>query len=326
VTAPDLSIVVPAHNEEESILPLHQAIVASMARLARTWELVVVDDGSTDRTFGTLCALQQTEPRLTIVRLGRNRGQSSALNAGFRHARGRIIVTMDADLQNDPNDIPLLLDAIEQRGLDVAVGWRWQRRDPIGKRFFSRLANALRRVLTGSRIHDAGCSLKACRRECLTGLPLYGDRHRFLPDLLHWRGFRVGELRVNHQPRRHGRTKYGPSRLATGLLDLLVLVFWMHFGTKPVHFFGLFGIATGLGGAAVALYLSAEKLLTGAPLAGRPLLLLAVMLILVGLQLLLFGFLAETFVAHDFRSFSPDLAVEVRHSPLATEPTHSDAV
>lgn len=220
-----LSVVVPAFNEEANVEPCYRELVEVLGGLGRPFEVIFVDDGSTDSTFPRLEALAAVDPRLRVIRFRRNAGQTAALDAGFRAARGAVVVTMDADLQNDPRDIPRLLAALEAH--DVVCGWRVDRQDPWTKRAASRVANAVRRRLTGDGIHDTGCSLKAFRREALARLKLYRGLHRFLPALCRLEGFRVAEVPVRHRPRRAGRSKYGNwGRLWAGLADLWA-VRWM---------------------------------------------------------------------------------------------------
>jgi len=289
----DLSVVIPAFNEAESLAPLVRAVHEALDGSSLSWELVVVDDGSTDATRAVLGSLLASDPRLAVVRLRRNSGQTAALDAGLRQARGGTVATMDADLQNDPADIPRLLTLLGQGEVDVVCGWRRHRRDGLSKRLASRIGNLLRRLLTRERIHDSGCTLRAYRRECLEGLELYGDMHRFIPAVLALRGFRVGEIEVNHHPRRCGRSKYGSWRLVRGFLDLLVVAFWLQYRTRPIHLFGGLGVLLFGTGSAIVGVLTVLRLLHRTALADRPLLLLAVMLVLVGLQLLTFGLIAD---------------------------------
>lgn len=224
-TPPWLSVVIPAFNEEANVEACYRELVPILEGLGRPFEVIAVDDGSTDRTFEILAELAAADPRLRLIRFRRNAGQTAALDAGFRAARGEVVVTMDADLQNDPRDIPRLL--AELGASDAACGWRVRRQDPWPKRVSSRIANAVRNRLTAEAIHDTGCSLKAYRRECLARLKLYRGMHRFLPTLLKLEGFRVVEVPVNHRPRRAGRSKYSiGNRLWTGLADLFA-VRWM---------------------------------------------------------------------------------------------------
>jgi len=300
------SVVVPAHNEEASVEPLYTATKAVMDSLdgpsrkvlanqdhGTQWELIVVDDGSTDATLARLRALRQHDERVKIVQFRRQFGQTAAWSAGFDHAEGEYVIVMDADLQNDPQDIPAMLERLQAEGLDVVSGWRKDRKDDELLMLGSRIGNALHRWITGEKIHDHGCSLKVYCREALEDLELYGEMHRYITALLSWKGFKVGEMVVRHHPRRHGTTKYSVRKKFKGLLDLLVVKFWIQYSARPMHFFGAIGtgfIATGflLGGVLGALWLF--RLIS---LANRSTPLLAVLLVLLGFQFLLTGVLAD---------------------------------
>jgi glycosyltransferase involved in cell wall biosynthesis len=290
---PALSVVVPLHNEEESLQLLVDKLLASLRPLGLAFELVLVDDGSRDATPLLLHQLAQQVPELVAVLLRRNYGQTAAMAAGFDNSRAPIIVTLDGDLQNDPADIPLLLDTLDQ-GYDLVSGWRHQRQDGALNRLLpSLLANRLIAGVTGVRLHDYGCSLKAYRREVVADMNLYGELHRFLPALAFIEGARIGEVRVRHHPRRYGKSKYGIDRTFRVLMDLLTVWFMKRFLTRPMHVFGLAGLITLGFGLAVALWLVGEKLLLGIDIGNRPLLLMAVLAILSGVQLFCFGLLAE---------------------------------
>ncbi|MGC9308411.1 MAG: glycosyltransferase family 2 protein [Thermoplasmatota archaeon] len=288
-----LSIVIPVYNEEANIHPLYEKLKSVVAALGEH-EILFIDDGSTDHTFARIAALHDEDSTVRCLRMRRNFGQTPALLAGFRAARGDIVVTMDGDLQNDPDDIPRLLD--EMDGRDVVSGWRHDRQDSAGKRLASRFSNWLARRLTGLELHDFGCTLKAYRRESLEDLELYGEMHRYIPAVLAWQGFRVGEATVRHHERERGRTKYGVARLFRGLFDLINFKFWSGFSTRPLHFFGSLGGLLLAAGFSINLYLVLLKLLYGESLSDRPLLLLGVLLLVIGLQIFIFGFLAEIMV------------------------------
>ena len=291
-----ISIVIPVYNEEESVRPLLTAVRDVMETLGRPYEVIVVDDGSTDATRARLRELTTEQPALRVVRLRANFGQTAALAAGFDVARGDLIVTMDGDGQNDPADIPRLLDKLKD-GCDVVSGWRHDRQDPLwSRRLPSRLANGLISCITGVHLHDYGCALKVYRREILQDVALYGEMHRFLPALCHWVGATVAELPVGHQPRRRGVSKYGLGRTVRVLLDLLTVKFLMSYWTRPIQIFGLLGLVLGGGGLALGAFLSYEKIVLGLGLANRPLLLLAVLLVLVGFQFVSIGLLGEMLV------------------------------
>jgi len=290
---PELSIVVPLYNEEESLPLLVEQLLASLRPLGRPFELVLVDDGSSDGTAGVLRVMAAQTPELVAMVLRRNYGQTPAMSAGFDASRGDLIVTLDGDLQNDPADIPMLLEQLEQ-GYDLVSGWRHQRQDDgLSRRLPSRLANRLIAQVTGVRLHDYGCSLKAYRRELVEDISLYGELHRFLPALAFIEGARISEVKVRHHPRRHGRSNYGIDRTLRVLMDLLTVWFMKRFLTRPMHVFGLGGLVAMTAGLVMGLWLVGEKLLLGADIGDRPLLLATVLSLLAGVQLFCFGLLAE---------------------------------
>jgi glycosyltransferase involved in cell wall biosynthesis len=289
---PSLSIVIPFHNEEESIPQLHEEIVRALAPRQEQYEVLAIDDGSTDRTLAALEQVLKIDPRWSVVVLRRNFGQTAALSAGFDHARGQVIVTLDGDLQNDPADIPKLLELIET--VDLVSGWRADRKDPfVSRRFPSMLANWLISLTTGIRLHDYGCTLKAYRRDVVENLRLYGELHRFIPAIASWMGVSIVEVKTHHRPRQFGRSKYTISRTIRVLLDLITVKFFLSFMTKPIQIFGLLGITVGAIGGALLLYLISLKLLMAQQIGGRPLLLLSVLLVLLGVQLVGMGLLGE---------------------------------
>ncbi|AFY28984.1 glycosyltransferase family 2 protein [Cyanobium gracile] len=289
-----LSVVVPLYNEEASVPLLVEQLLAALRPLGRPFELVLVDDGSRDGTQAVLRDLAGRVPELVAVLLRRNYGQTAAMAAGFDASGGRVIVTLDGDLQNDPADIPLLLTRLEQDDLDLVSGWRQQRQDGALDRLLpSLVANRLIARVTGVRLHDYGCSLKAYRREVVCDMNLYGELHRFLPALAFIEGARIGEVRVSHQARRYGRSNYGIDRTFRVLMDLLTVWFMKRFLTRPMHVFGFAGLLALVVGLAIAAWLVGEKLLLGADIGNRPLLLMAVLAILSGVQLFSFGLLAE---------------------------------
>ncbi|MBM5815757.1 MAG: glycosyltransferase family 2 protein [Cyanobacteria bacterium K_Offshore_surface_m2_239] len=290
---PALSVVVPLYNEEASVRQLVAQLLEALRPLGLAFELVLVDDGSRDRTPELLRELAAEVPELVAVLLRRNYGQTAAMAAGFDSGRAPIIVTLDGDLQNDPADIPLLLDTLEE-GYDLVSGWRHERQDgAINRLLPSLIANRLIARVTGVRLHDYGCSLKAYRREVVADMNLYGELHRFLPALAFIEGARIGEVRVRHHPRRYGKSKYGIDRTFRVLMDLLTVWFMKRFLTRPMHVFGLAGLVTLGIGLALALWLAGEKVLLGVDIGNRPLLLMAVLAILSGVQLFCFGLLAE---------------------------------
>lgn len=289
----EVSIVVPVFNESENILPLYIAIKSAIAELGRTWEIIFVDDGSTDDTYAQLKQLHDRGEGLRIIRLRRNFGQTAAMAAGFDHARGNFIVALDGDLQNDPEDISRLIEKLDE-GYDVVSGWRTNRQDGFWlRRLPSRVANRLISRTTGTHLHDYGCTLKAYRREVINELRLYGEMHRFIPALLGGNGARVAELPVTHHARRNGRSKYGIGRTIRVLLDLLLVKFSLSFMTKPLQIFGLVGLLNFLPGMAICIYLVFGRVFLAQGLADRPLFLLGIMLTVIGAQFVSLGILAE---------------------------------
>jgi len=291
-SVPDLSIVVPLFNEEESLPLLVEKLLLALRPLGRSFELVLVDDGSSDRTAEVLRQQTAGAPELVAVLLRRNYGQTAAMAAGFDASRGRLIVTLDGDLQNDPADIPMLLERLEQ-GYDLVSGWRHQRQDHAVSRLLpSKIANALIARVTGVRLHDYGCSLKAYRRELVEDMNLYGELHRFLPALAFIEGARIAEVKVNHNARQFGQSKYGIDRTFRVLMDLFTVWFMKRFLTRPMYVFGFGGLSAMGIGALLSAYLLAVKL-GGAEIGNRPLLLVAVLALITGVQLFCFGLLSE---------------------------------
>jgi glycosyltransferase involved in cell wall biosynthesis len=289
---PRVSVVVPLFDEADNVPELHRELSAALQSLPGGHELVFVDDGSRDGTPAALARLAVADPRLRVLTLRRNFGQTAAFSAGFDAARGQVVVTLDGDLQNDPADIPRLLAKLDE-GHDIVCGWRQERRDPIGKRLPSFFANRLISWSTGVKLHDYGCSLKAMRSEVVKGLRLYGEMHRFIPAVASWMGVSVAELKVNHRPRTRGRSKYGISRTLRVVLDLFTVKFLLAYGTRPAHLFGLMGLTSGGVGFAILGYLSYLKLLQDEAIGARPLLLLGALLFLTGVILINFGLLGE---------------------------------
>jgi glycosyltransferase involved in cell wall biosynthesis len=296
-----ISVVVPIHNEELSIALLHDELRAALEPLGQEWEAIFVDDGSTDGSYAALTRLHAESPTVHVVRLRRNFGKSAALAAGFAQARGDVVVTIDGDLQDDPQEIPKLLDKLDE-GFDLVSGWKARRQDSWAKVFLSRGFNAMTGWMTGVRLHDVNCGLKAYRAEVLRGLRIYGELHRFIPVLAHHRGFRIAELPVNHRPREHGRSRYGLERYARGFLDLLGVSFMGRYRHRPLHLFGGLGLGLGAIGSGILVYLTVDKLL-GHAIGRRPLLLLGVLLVVVGIQLFSLGLISELITAqHEQRT------------------------
>lgn len=286
-----LSIVVPLFNEEGNVRELHRRIAEAVRKIGRPFEIIFVDDGSRDKTVDETRGLSP----LTLISFRKNFGQTAAFDAGIKAATGEIIITMDGDLQNDPNDIPLLLAKMDE-GYDVVSGWRFKRRDSLMKRFFSRGANLLRSVLVKDGIHDSGCSLKAYRRECFREVDLFGEMHRFMPALLALDGFRVSEVKVSHYPRLHGITKYNWKRAIKGFVDMIAIWFWRKYSHRPIHLFGGGGILLSFLGSAILVWMFIEKVFYGARLSERLWPLIGVFFLLIGVQLFIYGLLADVIV------------------------------
>lgn len=290
---PELSIVIPVYNEGENIAPLYREVTDALVALGRPYEVIVVDDGSTDDSFARLRQVHQQDPRWRIIRFRRNFGQAAGFAAGFAAARGQVVVTLDADLQNDPRDIGKLLDKLAE-GYDIVSGWRTERKEPfLSRRLPSMTANRMISGATRVSLHDYGCSLKAYRSEVVKGIRLYGELHRFIPALASWMGVRVAEVPVNDRQRRFGKSKYGISRTLRVFLDLITVRFMLSYSTRPLHVFGGLGLLSFAAGLLIGLYLTFVKLALGQDIGTRPLLLLAVLLVILGVQMVSMGLLAE---------------------------------
>ncbi|MCA9733682.1 glycosyltransferase family 2 protein, partial [candidate division KSB1 bacterium] len=291
----DVSVVIPVYNESDSLLELHERLVAVVEKNNYSAEFIFIDDGSTDTSFHVLMQLHETDKRVCVSQLRRNYGKSAALAEGFKLASGRYVVTMDSDLQDDPAEIPHLIAKLLE-GYDVVSGWKKKRYDPFVKRFTSKIFNKVTGEITGVHLNDMNCGLKIYRNEVVKLLRLYGQRHRFIPVLAAQNGFRIGELVVKHAPRKYGTTKFGPSRFLVGALDLLTLVFLSRYVKRPLHFFGGLGMMSFTLGFIVNLYLTFERILYDKFLSNRPLLFLGVLLIIVGVQFISIGLIGEMMV------------------------------
>ena len=293
MAAPHLSVVIPIKNESASIPELSRQLTETLERWGRPYEVLAIDDGSTDDSFLKLAALQASDARWRVIRFRRNFGQTAAFAAGFAHARGTLIATSDGDLQNDPADLPLLVDLVEQ-GADIACGWRKDRKDPfLTRRLPSMIANWIISRATGVKLHDYGCSLKVFRADVVKPLRLYGEMHRFLPAIASELGVTIVEQVVNHRARAHGTSKYGLGRTVRVVLDLMTVKFLLSYATRPLQIFGLLGIIMGGIGGVITSYLAIERLLGYQSLANRPLLLFGILLVFTGVQLITLGLLAE---------------------------------
>jgi glycosyltransferase involved in cell wall biosynthesis len=317
----DLSVVIPIRNEAPSIEELHRELTEVLAASARSYEIIVVDDGSTDESFAILARLQRTDPRLRVIRFRRNFGQTAAFSAGFAHARGRLIVTSDGDLQNDPRDIPSMIQQLEERQLDILCGWRKNRKDAFVSRLLpSMMANRLISRATGVRLHDYGCSLKVFRAEVVKPLKLYGEMHRFIPAIASEQGVAIGEAVVNHRARKHGSSKYGISRTVRVVLDLMTVKFLLSYSTRPLQIFGLVGLVMMVPGLLITGYLGFVKAVLGQAIGPRlPLLLLGILLIFTSVQLLTIGLLAElqSRTYHESQDKPTYVIREIRERPVA---------
>jgi glycosyltransferase involved in cell wall biosynthesis len=287
-----VSVVVPVYNEEGNVPELHRRLGSVLSGIGRPSELILVDDGSTDGTWRAIAAVAAADPQVAALRHRRNFGKARALASGFAVARGEAVVTMDGDLQDDPDELPRFLATLDE-GYDLVSGWKQRRQDPLGKTFPSRLFNFAVRRVSGVPLHDFNCGYKAYRLDVTRSIRLYGELHRFTPVLAHAEGFRVGELPVRHHPRRWGTSKYGWKRLVKGFLDLLTVTFLTEYRQRPMHLLGLPGLIALALGVAIGLFLTAEKLVGGAAIGTRPLLLLAVLLVVIGVQFFGLGLIGE---------------------------------
>ncbi len=285
---PFMSVVVPLYDEEGNVKELHRRILEACQEIGKPFEIIFVDDGSKDKTVENCEGLSP----LTLIKFRKNFGQTASFDAGIKQAKGEIIVMMDGDLQNDPADIKLLLAKIEE-GFDVVAGWRWKRKDSLSKKIFSRTANLLRKILIQDKIHDSGCSLKAYKRSCFEDMDLFGEMHRFIPALLELQGYSVGEVKVSHHPRTSGVTKYNWKRAMKGFVDMLSIWFWRKYSNRPLHLFGGTGIVFSIIGFGILAWMATEKIFFGATLSEKIWPLVGIFLILVGIQLFVFGLLAD---------------------------------
>ena len=290
-----VSVVVPVLNEQDNIEPLYEQITQTLDD-KYDYEIIFVDDGSSDNSFDVLSRLQKADPKIRVIRFRKNFGQTAALSAGFTYARGNIIAAIDADLQNDPADIPKIIDKLEE-GFDVVSGWRKKRHDKVITRLLpSKIANWLISKITGVKLHDYGCTLKAYRKEILAETKLYGEMHRFIPALASWSGARIAEMEVNHRPRTTGTAKYGLERTIKVLLDLITVKFLLSFSTKPIQLFGGWGFLALFLGSASGLLVILMKILRGTDMTGNPLLYLTILFLVIGVQFIFMGLLAELLV------------------------------
>jgi len=289
------SIIVPLYNEEKNIIELQQRLQKVMNSLSETYELIFIDDGSTDDTLNKLLSLKNT----TIIKFRKNFGQTAALDAGIKNAQGEFIITLDGDLQNPPEEIPKLINE-QKKGFDVVCGWRYHRRDNFIKKFTSRGANLLRKIFINDKIHDSGCTLKIFKRECFIDLDLFGEMHRFIPGVLKWQGFKISEVKVAHAPRLHGQTKYKSDRVLKGLVDMIGVWFWRKYSSRPLHLFGGGGLLAFLAGFILLSILGILRLLNIISLSDKIWPLVAIFLMLAGVQLFVSGLIGEILVKNYF--------------------------
>ncbi len=297
----EITVLVPVLNEVETVGELSRQVAAVLEGLGRTFEIIFVDDGSSDGTPKRVREIRERDPRVKLVRLRRNFGKAAALCAGFDHCNGRIVITMDGDLQDDPQEIPRFLAKLEDEDLDLVSGWKRQRQDPASKRLPSRLFNWVTRRLAQVELHDFNCGFKAYRREVLAEIAVYGELHRYIPVLASRRGFSVGEIQVTHHPRRFGVSKYGWDRLYKGLLDLITVLFITRYTRRPLHLFGSLGLLFLSGGLCINTWLAWAWMFRGEDLSDRPLLQLGILLILLGIQVLATGLIGEMITFKNFR-------------------------
>jgi glycosyltransferase involved in cell wall biosynthesis len=288
------SVVVPLYNEEESLKELHRRLTLVLPALADNFEIIFVDDGSADNSFAVLKTIHEQDERVKVIRFRKNFGKAPALSAGFKAAQGEIIITLDADLQDLPEGIPALVEKVEE-GYDLVSGWKFKRKDPLLRKVASRLFNFVTSFYTGVKLHDFNCGLKCYRREVIDEIDLYGELHRYIPAIANWKGFKVGEVQVDHHPRLHGKSKFGSERYLRGLFDLLTVIMLTKYPEKPLHFFGLLGTILSFAGLAINIYLGLLRL-TGKWIGNRPILLLGILLLILGVQFIFFGLMGELIV------------------------------
>lgn len=289
---PEISLVIPLYNEEESLAELHQKITAVMQQYRRPYEIIFVDDGSIDGSAQVIEDLHRKDDRVKLIQFRRNYGKAAALAAGFVAARGDYVITMDADLQDDPEEIPKLIGKLEE-GYDLVSGWKKERHDPFIKRITSKVYNLFTSMFSGIRLHDFNCGLKAYRSEVVKTMHIYGELHRYLPVIAHRNGFRVTEMPVRHHPRKYGTSKFGAARFIRGAFDLLTITFLTRYKKRPLHLFGLLGLLCFFAGSIISIVLAYQRLFMQKYLSNRPILFLGVLLIIVGVQFLSIGLLGE---------------------------------
>ena len=323
IESPDVSVVIPVFDEEESLPELARQITDACEGAAYSFEVWIVDDGSRDDSWSVIETLHQRDPRFGGIRMRRNYGKSAALSVGFEQARGLHVVTMDADLQDDPSEIPNLVAEL-QAGHDLVSGWKKQRQDPLDKRLPSKFFNFVTRKISGIPLHDFNCGLKAYRSDVVKSVRVYGELHRYIPLLAKWEGYdRITELIIHHRPRRYGQTKFGFDRYIKGFLDLITVLFLTRFAARPMHFFGSFGTLAFLSGFLISLWISIDKIAFGNPIGDRPLLLLGVLMIVVGVQMFTIGLVGEMIIKREMEQTSTYQAT-LTLPPISGRPSLED--
>ena len=305
-----ISIIIPAFNEEKNISCLYQDLIPVLNSFKQEYEILFIDDGSNDKTYEEMLKLRNNDKNIKIIKFKKNFGQTAAWSAGFKYASGQLIVVMDADLQNDPQDIPKLIARLNE-GYDIVSGWRFKRNDSISKKIFSRLANRLRRYLTGEKIHDSGCSLKIYKKECVQNLNLRGEMHRYITAILSWKGYKVGEIKVKHRHRKYETTKYSFSRIFRGMMDLLLITFWQRYSARPIHFFGISGFIMAFFGFITGTFSIYLRIFKAIDLSDTFLPNVAVFLVLMGINLLAFGILADISIKNYYKDEDPFLIEKI---------------
>ena len=287
-----ITITIPCLNEEENIRPLYEELINVLKALDKDYEIIFVDDGSSDKSLNEMKKLKKQDPKIKIIKFRKNFGQSAALNAGFKQAKGKIVISMDCDLQNDPKDIPRLLEKLNQ-GFDCVSGWRKERKDPLTKKISSKCAARMRKFFLGTNLHDFGCTLKAYKKECLKDLDLHGEMHRYIPPLLSWKGYKTTEIQVNHRKRIKGKTKYSWKRLGKGFIDMINVWFWKKYSQRPLHIFGGFGMASFIIGFLSGRYSIYLKIFRSTDLSSTFLPVFSVFMVMIGIQFFISGLLAD---------------------------------
>jgi len=305
----DISVVIASFNEEKNLVGVYNSLKPVLLKFKKKTEIIFVDDGSTDNSYDVLLNFKKKDSSLKIIKFRKNFGQSAAWDAGFKEAKGSLIITMDADMQNDPEDIPKLISKLNE-GYDVVSGWRHERKDNLSKKLFSSFSRFLRKLIIDDKIHDSGCSLKIYKRACVEDLDLHGEMHRYITEILALKGYKLGEIRVNHLKRKYGKSKYTFVRVLKGFLDLLVVAFWQKYSARPIHLFGGLGILMSFFGVASGLYLLYVKFAFNESIANRPLLMLSVLLVVLGIQFVIFGLIADILVKMYYSKGKTNYSIE----------------